>query len=366
MSVNKIDLLNQVRGYFVGAKASIEALSGLEEGSIGYASDTNEFGSFSGSAWTWGGGGGLPSPFALTGDITPAAIGANQDNYNPAGLASADVLRLEATGAARSITGLAGGADGRILLLHNIGTSYGIYLVAESTGSSAGNRFADTLLIPPRQSALIQYDATSSRWRIFGRDASSLQGAAVDESLLSSLADGRILRWNNTSQKFESFSLFDDTEGNPAPIGTASDGSSEFAARRDHVHSSPAGAAILIPFGAYTVINPITASTEFPYSVTINETVTFVKWAQNLYVGGTNNGLSYWTISLLRWSDDSVIASVNTAASAGSAKLQLSTTSFSIASIASGDGIVVRCAKSGATGTPGSLYIQGPWLKATL
>src|SRR3990167_10882133 len=42
--------------------------------------------------------------WALTGDITPAQITSNQDNYNPTGLSSASVLRL-ATDASRDITG---------------------------------------------------------------------------------------------------------------------------------------------------------------------------------------------------------------------------------------------------------------------
>jgi len=38
-------------------KANIEALTGLGEGSIAYATDTNRFGSFDGSSWAWGGSG---------------------------------------------------------------------------------------------------------------------------------------------------------------------------------------------------------------------------------------------------------------------------------------------------------------------
>ena len=43
---------------FTGSKASIEALPGLTEGCVAYASDTNEFGSYNGATWTWGSGGG--------------------------------------------------------------------------------------------------------------------------------------------------------------------------------------------------------------------------------------------------------------------------------------------------------------------
>lgn len=37
-------------------KANIEAMAGLAEGSTAYATDTNQFGSYNGSTWTWGQG----------------------------------------------------------------------------------------------------------------------------------------------------------------------------------------------------------------------------------------------------------------------------------------------------------------------
>ncbi len=43
---------------FKDTKANIEALTGLAEGSTAYATDTNEFGSYSGAAWAWDIGGG--------------------------------------------------------------------------------------------------------------------------------------------------------------------------------------------------------------------------------------------------------------------------------------------------------------------
>lgn len=41
---------------YKGTKAAIEALTGVPEGAVAYATDTNEFGSYNGSAWTWGQG----------------------------------------------------------------------------------------------------------------------------------------------------------------------------------------------------------------------------------------------------------------------------------------------------------------------
>jgi hypothetical protein len=74
MSVSKIILQEQVKGYLIGTKAAVEALTGVAEGSIGYATDTNELGSYDGSAWTWGSG-----AFDLAAAINGAAVGSPLD-----------------------------------------------------------------------------------------------------------------------------------------------------------------------------------------------------------------------------------------------------------------------------------------------
>jgi hypothetical protein len=38
-------------------KANIEALAGCEQGSIAYATDTDELGTYDGADWNWGSGG---------------------------------------------------------------------------------------------------------------------------------------------------------------------------------------------------------------------------------------------------------------------------------------------------------------------
>jgi hypothetical protein len=103
---------------------------------------------------------------ALSGDITPAQITANQNDYNPTGLVDASVLRLSSD-ASRNITGLAGGADGRIMTVVNIGATNPIVLKNENASSTAANRFALTgdLTLAAKQSAMIMYDSTASRWR---------------------------------------------------------------------------------------------------------------------------------------------------------------------------------------------------------
>jgi hypothetical protein len=44
-------------------KANIEALVGLSEGCIAYATDTDELGTYDGASWTWGSGGGVTDHF---------------------------------------------------------------------------------------------------------------------------------------------------------------------------------------------------------------------------------------------------------------------------------------------------------------
>jgi hypothetical protein len=104
---------------------------------------------------------------ALSGDISPAQITADKNNYDPTGLAKASVLRLTSD-ASRTITGLAGGADGRVMIILNVGVNP-IVLANQNTSSAAANRFAigTNLTIGADQSASLIYDATSQRWRSF-------------------------------------------------------------------------------------------------------------------------------------------------------------------------------------------------------
>jgi hypothetical protein len=109
--------------------------------------------------------------FFLAGDISPAQITADQNDYNPTGLATASVLRLSSN-ASRNITGLAGGGDGRIVAIVNVGSN-NIVLKDESASSGAANRFALGADIPlaAKQSAVLWYDATDTRWKPLARPA---------------------------------------------------------------------------------------------------------------------------------------------------------------------------------------------------
>lgn len=99
--------------------------------------------------------------------ITPTALSGNTDNWAPTGHATADYWRISAS-AKYHLTGIAGGTAGRVIVLHNVG-SFDIPLWHDTT-STAANRFTSATLftLVPGQSCTLQYDGTSSRWRIIG------------------------------------------------------------------------------------------------------------------------------------------------------------------------------------------------------
>ncbi len=116
-----------------------------------------------------GGGASIQGGFAFAADISPAQIAANQNDYAPTGYADAVIYRLDLD-AARTITGFAGGADGQFKIIHNI-SAYNLTLANASASSSAANRLdvASDVVIAPKTSVALFYDAIASRWKIMAR-----------------------------------------------------------------------------------------------------------------------------------------------------------------------------------------------------
>lgn len=103
------------------------------------------------------------------GDITPTQLSGNTNDWGPGGLSGAAIIRAS-TSASWNLTGLQGGADGREILLINVGAQ-NLVLVHDAT-STAANRFlcpnSANLTLNPNDSAQLWYDSTSSRWRVTG------------------------------------------------------------------------------------------------------------------------------------------------------------------------------------------------------
>jgi hypothetical protein len=99
-------------------------------------------------------------------ELVPAQITGDQNNYSPASLADAMMLLINSD-AARSITGLATGANGRILWVYNTG-AFNITLVHASGSSTAANQFrgrgnADVILTPST-GVQLYYSPSLAKW----------------------------------------------------------------------------------------------------------------------------------------------------------------------------------------------------------
>jgi hypothetical protein len=121
---------------------------------------------------TWTGTHVFTKPVEFDGVISPTAISADQNNYNPTGWSTANAVRLITNNTTtRTITGVQAGSAGEIKTLHNIGapTVNGlIQFTLEDAASTAANRFArmsGTNYLLVDGGAIIWYDGTSSRWR---------------------------------------------------------------------------------------------------------------------------------------------------------------------------------------------------------
>lgn len=125
-------------------------------------------------------------------------------------------------------------------------------------------------------------------------------------------------------------------------------------------HTHPAN--VLIPFGVFRGISPITVNT-YMNLFAIDKTYTFVKWTQNYYVETTNNASNYWNIEIRRLSDAAVINAITTVSASLNIWYRIEDSTFSIASAGtSATGLTLYCYK---TGSPGALYVSAPTLEAT-
>lgn len=100
----------------------------------------------------------------LFGDISPATLTANVDNYAPSGFSSSTVLKLSSD-ATRTVTGLAGGSGGLIKSILNSGSN-NIVLSSNNSASLASNRFdlGSDIILGPSQAVLVRYDSIASKW----------------------------------------------------------------------------------------------------------------------------------------------------------------------------------------------------------
>lgn len=101
--------------------------------------------------------------------LSPAQLTANTDDYNPTGWTTIgySVLRLS-TDAIRNLTSIAGGSNGRIAVIINVGANDLVLKDDDGATGTAANRFAlnADITLQADESVMIIYDGTSSRWRV--------------------------------------------------------------------------------------------------------------------------------------------------------------------------------------------------------
>lgn len=103
----------------------------------------------------------------FNGVITPTILAADQNNWTPTGgFSGANTVRVSSN-AAIKITGLSGGASGRTVIFHNIGSN-AITFTQNSSLSNSGNRFLfpAPVNLRPNDDMTLQYDSLSAGWRM--------------------------------------------------------------------------------------------------------------------------------------------------------------------------------------------------------
>jgi hypothetical protein len=100
--------------------------------------------------------------------IYPATITARRDDWAPTGIEMAGAVFMDAD-ANRTITGITGGASGRVLVLLNT-SAFTITLSHNDANSSAANRFrapgSANYAIQSNGAAMVVYDSNGPRWQI--------------------------------------------------------------------------------------------------------------------------------------------------------------------------------------------------------
>jgi len=108
--------------------------------------------------------------------VNAGTLTANQNDWNPTGFATADIIRVDININNRVITGMVAPAAGvnRIVAISNINTaSNDIRFSHNNAGSLAANRFLirdnTSKSVKPNETAVFWYDHISQRWRPYNR-----------------------------------------------------------------------------------------------------------------------------------------------------------------------------------------------------
>jgi hypothetical protein len=119
----------------------------------------------------------LPLDVAVAGAVS-TSLGGNADDWDPSGWSSASTIRVDTTGTNNyTVTGLAGGANGRLAIITNIDTTDTVTFAAGPSASVDANEFvlARDYPLGPLTTVVFRYDGTSSRWRLMEASGTLVQ-----------------------------------------------------------------------------------------------------------------------------------------------------------------------------------------------
>lgn len=148
--------------------------------------------------------------FALPSVITPTTISTNQNNYALGDTDQAVHVRLSSS-ADVDMTGLAGGASGRIVIFTNTGSN-AISFLHESASSTTINRFSiggTGITMEANESVSFYYDGASLRWRCFGKNVTVASGGGtpagstgeIQFNKAGAFGANALLYWDNTNTR---------------------------------------------------------------------------------------------------------------------------------------------------------------------
>jgi hypothetical protein len=131
--------------------------------------------------------GNLVSDRAIYGSILVDPV-TDQNNYSPTGWNDADpgkatTINLSSSNSVK-ITGLAGGSDGRMVIMKNVSPDRLIILEDSSSLSTAGNRFNfrnNPIFLTPSSTVQMMYDGFSSTWLPIGSSGGIGYGAFFNQ-----------------------------------------------------------------------------------------------------------------------------------------------------------------------------------------
>lgn len=101
--------------------------------------------------------------------VSPAALAAGNNN-DYAGIGASSFARLSADAAGSTLTGIAAGNSGRVIIIVNVSANT-LTISNLDANSAAANQFLSTtganLTLTQDDIAIAVYDATTTKWRVF-------------------------------------------------------------------------------------------------------------------------------------------------------------------------------------------------------